>query len=66
MERATTELLELLEIEGTSGHEERVAGFIRARLKAMGVPPDNIVVDDANRSRSGGCRKRSGADHFRD
>ncbi len=49
MERATTELLELLEIEGTSGHEERVAGFIRARLKAMGVPPDNIVVDDANR-----------------
>ena len=51
MERSTSdaesELLELLKIEGTSGHEERVADFISTRMRSIGVPPDNIVFDNA-------------------
>ena len=49
MEKPSSELLELLKIEGTSGHEERVAEFISNRLKSLGVPADAITHDQAQK-----------------
>lgn len=46
---SVSELLELLKIEGTSGHEERVAEFISNRLRTLGVPTSEIVFDDAQK-----------------
>ena len=41
-------VLELLAIPGKSGEEGRVAAFVAQRLRAAGVPDEQIVFDDAH------------------
>ncbi len=48
-EEPLDDLLALLPITGAPGHEAQVAEWIRARLAGMGVAPDQMVHDRAER-----------------
>ncbi len=41
-------LMELLEVEGVTGHEAKIAETVVAALKRAGIPVENIRFDDAN------------------
>jgi tripeptide aminopeptidase len=52
-ERALSHLLDLLPIEGLSGHESEVAAAVRAKLVAAGCRPSWMRHDDAHRRLEG-------------
>lgn len=47
--RAMKLIMELLPIPALSGHEDKIASFISAKLRAAGVPASAIHTDDAHK-----------------
>jgi tripeptide aminopeptidase len=46
-EVALADLMALLEIEGAPAHESKVSTFLVQTLLSIGVPPDSIMIDNA-------------------
>ncbi|MGE0761129.1 MAG: M20/M25/M40 family metallo-hydrolase [Pirellulaceae bacterium] len=48
-QRALDLVMQMMAIPGKSGEEQAIAEFIRERLLAAGIPPEQIQFDDAHR-----------------